>query len=100
MGTPGEKEQGCEKEVRAQETRSSPVRNVFKVVESAPSDQNLYFDKIIRYTDLYRKISTKKDFFSKELIPVSQKIFSFLSSFLLFFGGGRKKKRKEIRVSL
>lgn len=64
--------------VCVQEMRSSPVDNVFELVESALSDQNSYLKKMKRYIDLYRMISKKKFFLKDRLTTISQKYFYFL----------------------
>lgn len=92
LGILEEKEYGWENAC-AQETRISPVCNVHKPVESSMSHQNSYFDKTVKYTNLYRKISTKKYFFPKDLLTtISQKF-----SFLFIFWWGQRKKKGEIQ---
>ena len=56
---------------------------------------------MVRYIDLYRKISKKKNFFLKYfLTTISQKIFFFLSFSFFSIGGNRWKKRNEIQAYL
>lgn len=56
---------------------------------------------MVRYIDLYRKISKKKDFFLKYfLTTISQNFFSFFLFLFFSIGGNRWKKRNEIQAYL
>lgn len=55
------------------------------------SHQNSYFDKIVKYTNLYRKISTKKYFFPKDLLTTISQKFSFLVIYFLVGIEGEKR---------
>lgn len=68
--------------------KEQPISNVFKLVNSASSDKNSEFCKIIRYSSLYGKMSRKNDFFPKDhLTTIPQKFFllSFFSFSLSHF---------------
>lgn len=83
--------------------KEQPVSNVFKLVNSASSDKNSEFCKIIRYASLYGKMSRKNDFFPKDhLTTIPQKLFllSFFSFSFIFFLCivGRREMRYKVTL--